>query len=266
MSGTVRNHTRYVLVTYEGVALEDYVIFVDNSSAVTVYTAAGECFDGDLLALEALAALNKAYAVAVEPPPDFDGEVKEETHPEEETLPQDEKVIDWSEDPADETGSDTGVNLAHAEIEKEPVREVLDTGNPGGSPPVLPDPSTSAIPAEAKEQTLHLGVTPDGVLQGQGLYDGLVIADRTKRINLPGTVVPLDLIGIIKPEEYGTAFRKKSIPRRPMVLFRDLGNCIMGMPTWVGTTIAGPLRPDTGRKDPSIPDHDLWLEYGLPGD
>jgi hypothetical protein len=265
MSGTVRNRIRYVLVSYDGVVNEDFVIFVDNSSAVTVYTAAGETFDGDLLALETFAALNKSYAVPVEPPSDFTGEVKEVSHPSEDVLAEDEKVVDWSEDPAIDSGSEKGVNLAHAEDEVPPVKEAsisaaiiekIDDAAllTGGMEAITPG-----------EHPIHAGVTPDGVVQGKGIYDNLFIADRSRKINLPGTVVPLELITHISPENYGTAVRKKRIPNKPMVLFRDLGPCLMGMPTWVGTTIAGPLRPDTGGKDPSIADHDMWRQYGVTG-
>jgi hypothetical protein len=265
LSGTVRNQLRYVLVSYEGVVNDDYVIFVSDSSAVTIYTRDGSTFDGDLLALESFAALNASYAVAVEPPPDFDGKVKEESFPGDEDITLEEKVMDWSEDQPSDTESGLGVNLGHIVADKEPVKE-LDGETVVGEVTLSPTVShaDAGIPPAPDEDPPHLGVTPDGVVQGLGLYDKLVSFDRRQKINLPGTVIPLDMISQIMPENYGTAFRKKGIPKKPMVVTRDLGNCIMGMPTWVGTTIVGPLRPDTGGKDPSIADHDMWLQYDPP--
>jgi hypothetical protein len=265
MSGTVRNPLRYVLVSYEGVVNEDYVIFVNNSSDVTVYTCDGECFDGDLLALEAFAALNKSVACPVEPYPDFTGEITEITHPSEVPFVVDDPVADWSEDHENNSDGEQGVNLASVDDKPTPsgdghvtAGDTVDVNSIEAAHAPAMERAGGEIPREMQGHAFHLG-------QGLGIYDHLVLTDRRHQHLMPGSVIPLGMVSTITPENYGTAVRKKRIPRRPMVLCRDLGNCLMGMPTFVGTTIAGPLRPDTGGKDPSIADHDMWLQYGLLG-
>jgi len=262
MSGTVRNLVRYALITHQGVFLEDFTIFVKDNTYVTIYCD-GSCFDGDLLALETLAALNGAVAHPIEPPPGFDlVEVQEVPHPVGSVALPDRIVGDWSDDQSVDSGSDAGVNLASSvdsvtSVKKEPVF-VSEPGTPAGAETFPENLLTSGD--NGNQQVMP----PEGdnyIAQGIGIYDNVNTTSKRPPRYLSEAFISNSIFDTKDIWTFGQAFAKRNQPRKPMSLSRDLGNCRLGMPVFAGTTIVGPLRPDTGGKDPPIPDHDKWLIY-----
>jgi hypothetical protein len=263
MSSTVRNLERYVIVRHEGGLVEDVVIFVEDQSSVTIHTAWGETYCGDLLALETYAKLHDGIAYPVEKPPGFNNVKQEVLLPEidHSDLPGNTS-FDWSEDQEEEEQQGGGVTLQSAEEEKPivtggplpvsggPVKVHLDTtgATEEGKPPPAPD--------------LHLlPFTQGRGRTGVGPWDG----GSNPYHDRPGSGIGNVMISLegtdIPPDQYGTAFRKRGAPSLPMFTDRDLSNCMYGMPRHAGTTIAGTLRPDTGGRDPVLPDHMMWMEY-----
>lgn len=272
MASMLGNLTRYVLVRHEGGLVEGIDIFVRGSSEVTVYSD-GETFDGDLLALEALAKIHGAVAYPVEPPPEFQlhGIQKEIILPP--GLEVDEPVTDWSEDHEDSTRvgpevhrNDNGTHDVHvyelsweeaeASVKAAPASRDLPPAKGRGAVPSSPPSSYEDDGG---------GTSTNLFIQGNRGRAGPVEAGTNPYDDDPGPGLGdavLNLESLEKPPDwYGRVAVRPDIPAKPMFLSRDLGNCLYGMPRWVGTTIVGQLRPDTGGLDPVLHDHDKWMEY-----
>jgi len=276
MSGNVRTqHVRYVLITHSGVVLDDYQIVLRDNSSVLIYTSAGETYEGDLLALETFAKINRAIACPVSPPADFTGEVCEDYS----AFLQTED--DWADD------ADTGIHQFDIDSAK-----AADSAEAASSHPILPEGTSSRLHEGVDTPSAvssnggvnlqleeHVDLLPrqeeevsrpcPEILQGAGGTDGSedVFTNPYHQHSEPGLapsgkITYEDVASIIG--DYGTVRVNPNIPRVPAVVKRDLGNCLMGMPAWVGTTLVGRLRPDTGGEDPPIDDHIAWLYYGSP--
>jgi len=130
-------------------------------------------------------------------------------------------------------------------------------------------PSSEGIGGSIKEPDPDgkgsLNSAPPCTIQGAAGRVGVFDGTSNPYHEHPGSGigdVMLDLGSLDKPPDwYGKATRNVDFPPLPMVLCRDLSNCIDGMPRNVGTTIAGKLRPDTGWLDPVVADHTLWRYY-----
>jgi len=264
MSGTVRNQRQYILIQENGNVLKDFTIFVDDESHVTVYTDDGDCFDGDLLALEALAGLHRAVAYPVMPPPDFNGEIQEEILQDEKTLEIEVPVTDWAETVSNES-SEAGVILPQA------ISLPEDDSNGKGKSRETPvreehgESSKDPVPGAGATSADAIGFfDPSASAQGIGTYAGVVVLEnRHLDRKITSLVVPYKPFTLMVGRDYGVAPRKRGAPVNPMFTKRDLGNCVMGMPVSAGTTIVGALRPDTGGKNPAVPDHEMWLQHAI---
>jgi hypothetical protein len=253
MSSTVRNVVRYVLISEQRGLIEDLTIFVEDNSTVLVYDESGECFEGDMLALATLAKLHRATAFPVQPPPDWDNQIREGPAGDEEELLKPTDGIDWSEDQDMPESPSGGVNLemtgsqSAADVNSEIVK---------GTTPDL----TSGSGPSAEEAPIQGGLGERG-----SLPHGVNPYHDSRPTDIGSVMVGHESFIQKGHDWYGRTPRFRGTrPRRPMILARDLGNCLMGMPAYVGTTIAGPIRPDTGGKDPVLHDHIMWMQYGLP--
>jgi len=264
MEGNVRSHTRWILLRPNGTHVSGLSIVSVGSSTVLVYTADGTCFEGDLLALESLAKLHRAVAHPVERPPDLPEEIWEELIPnDDENVVGVEPAGDWSDDQPAEESPPGGVSLCGTAdpapvVTQEPVR-IPNTAQTG--PVQISGAAVSSETAGHGPTTL--------VIQGGGGGTGAGDSWTNPYHEDPGPGLRPDIqIGYESVRDiipkYGTVFRKIGVPNKALVLKRDLGLCMRGMPAWAGTTIAGSVRPDTGGIDPRIPDHIQWLEYGVP--
>jgi len=271
MASNVRNLTRYVIVTHEGTLVEDLTIFLEGSSRVIVYCD-GSRFEGDLLALESLAKNHGGVAHPVVPPPDFNQKLT--------VVPPDDPPVDlggpigdWSEDQEPIPSLGGGVSLPKGDEDHGPVKEGGQSFSAGHSDPVgerrswdedvfaqerkpprflLSKERGGAAPLVFRQGHVAVELSPDGevnpydAIAGPGLSnDALYVPDLSDHGHTYG------FVSGYRPDD----------PPLPMYSHRDLGNCAIGMPRHAGTTIVGPLRPDTGGVGPFVPDHIMWEEY-----
>jgi len=250
-------------------------------------------FWGDLLAVETLAKLHRGIAYPVE---GLDGNPLVV-----QLVPEGSAPIQGDADPLggvtpDVPNEPSSVEVPVEEPSTEPTPEDCKVpADVGGAPkavkpgpPVPPKPERFRTTGESgvalpkpEEPPTEVRAHPEpggaadsrylpGAIQGGGGGDGRRDILSNPYHVYPGSGVNMkprrSLLHVKDPTWYhfqALRMKRQSAPY-PSVLSRDLGYCMEGMPRWVGTTIVGRLRPDTGGVDPPVPDHVKWKEYGLP--
>jgi len=248
--------------------VEDLEIFLTGSGSVQVYMD-GDCFDGDLLALESLAKIHGGVAHPVEAPEWYDGTITEVSPPDKE-LSVEEPVVDWSEDHLTTPSPAGGVSLTQEDLGEVASQALDPISAPGlhvesvAEHPVSPSSEGDTGDPPGSTVTVDTDGLCSVLMQGNKGRVGPVKPGTNPYEDggsgLSSAIVPWEA-AIGTPNVYGYVMRKHNRPSLPMVLHKDLGNMLDGMPRHAGTTIVGRLRPDTGGTDPRIPDHIMWRVY-----
>jgi hypothetical protein len=289
----VRNAVRWTIVRnsdasqvegLEILVLPDGKVLVDDGELT---------FTGDLLALEALAKLHRGVAHPVEspnggvtsvelvlegPPPVLGDDLPVEPEPIQEpattVVPPDEPIAEVDVPSIEQKSvNDEGQGVVPV-IQPETSSVSPEPDIPVGSEieidPVLRHEPISDDPHVQHNLDMWLDSTSGIVIQGGGGGDGTADAVTNPYHADPGGGIDMkpvrDYLNKDNPTWYHCHRARTGQGGNlvNMVLHRDLGYCIVGMPRWAGTTICGRLRPDVGGTGPPVPDHIAWIKYGKP--